>query len=244
MPTRSTPEAQAGVRARAHRRPGGRDAGAQVRLEGRRPGPDHEQHLHAEERLAHLGLHHRRHRRRRQAADVDTNFFLFQYAYFDETRSFGKDQLGWLVLQTTSPSVNEKVAKAIDATFANSPYETATDTEKAFNKAFAAQLGNIALIVVLVVGAAFVTILMIVGNTMALTDPRAHARDRRAQDARVFRPPRARHGARRIGSARPARRVARAGARLARGVLAARQHGEFHAGLCGHARDRASSASR
>jgi putative ABC transport system permease protein len=100
---------------------------------------------------------------------TDTNLFVFQYAYFDETRSFGKDQIGWLVLQTTSPSVNEKVAKAIDAAFANSPYETATDTEKAFNKAFAAQLGNIALIVTLVVGAAFVTILMIVGNTMALT---------------------------------------------------------------------------
>ena len=53
--------------------------------------------------------------------------------------------------------------------FANSSYETSTDTEKAFNKAFVAQLGNIALIVTLVVGAAFVTILMIVGNTMALT---------------------------------------------------------------------------
>ena len=46
---------------------------------------------------------------------------------------------------------------------------TTTDTEKAFNKAFAAQLGNVALIVGLVVGAAFVTILMIVGNTMAMT---------------------------------------------------------------------------
>jgi putative ABC transport system permease protein len=73
------------------------------------------------------------------------------------------------VLQTTSPSVNEQVAKAIDQMFANSSAETATDTEKAFNKAFAAQFGNIALIVTLVVGAAFVTILMIVGNTMALT---------------------------------------------------------------------------
>ena len=52
--------------------------------------------------------------------------------------------------------------------FANSSYETSTDTEKAFNKAFAAQLGNIALIVELVVGAAFVTILMIVGNTMVM----------------------------------------------------------------------------
>jgi putative ABC transport system permease protein len=53
--------------------------------------------------------------------------------------------------------------------FANSTAETSTDTEKAFGKAFAAQFGNIALIVFLVVGAAFVTILMIVGNTMALS---------------------------------------------------------------------------
>ena len=100
---------------------------------------------------------------------VDTNFMLFQYAYFDETRSFGKDTIGWMILQTASPSVNDRVSKAIDQMFANSSAETATDTEKAFNKAFAAQLGNIALIVTLVVGAAFVTILMIVGNTMALT---------------------------------------------------------------------------
>lgn len=100
---------------------------------------------------------------------MDTNFMVFHYGYFDETRSFGKDQIGWMVLQTTSPSVNDKVAKAIDASFANSSYETATDTEKAFNKAFVAQIGNIALIMTLVVGAAFITILMIVGNTMALT---------------------------------------------------------------------------
>ena len=100
---------------------------------------------------------------------IDTNLLFFQYDYFDETRSFGKDTIGWLVLQTTNPADNDRVAKAIDAMFVNSTAETATDTEKAFNKAFAAQFGNIALIVILVVGAAFVTILMIVGNTMALT---------------------------------------------------------------------------
>jgi putative ABC transport system permease protein len=94
---------------------------------------------------------------------------LFQYAYFDETRSFGKDTIGWLILQTNSPETNDRVAKTIDAMFANSSAETSTDTEKAFGKAFAAQFGNIALIVFLVVGAAFVTILMIVGNTMALS---------------------------------------------------------------------------
>lgn len=100
---------------------------------------------------------------------VDTNFLLFQYEYFNETRSFGKDTIGWLVLQTTSPARNDQVSKAIDETFANSSAETSTDTEKAFNKAFMAQLGNIALIVSLVVGAAFVTILMIVGNTMVMS---------------------------------------------------------------------------
>jgi putative ABC transport system permease protein len=99
----------------------------------------------------------------------DTNLMFFQYNYFDETRSFGKDTIGWLVLQTANSADNDPIAKTIDAMFVNSTAETATDTEKAFNKAFAAQFGNIALIVILVVGAAFVTILMIVGNTMALT---------------------------------------------------------------------------
>jgi putative ABC transport system permease protein len=104
-----------------------------------------------------------------RTAQLDTNLMFFQYDYFDETRSFGKDTIGWLVLQTVNPADNDRIAKTIDAMFVNSTAETATDTEKAFNKAFAAQFGNITLIVILVVGAAFVTILMIVGNTMALT---------------------------------------------------------------------------
>ena len=100
--------------------------------------------------------------------NVDTNFMVFQYQYFNETQNLGKDLIGWMALNTTSPSDNERVAKAVDQMFASSFYETSTDTEKAFNKAFAAQLGNIALIVALVVGAAFATILMIVGNTMVM----------------------------------------------------------------------------
>jgi putative ABC transport system permease protein len=103
-----------------------------------------------------------------RGVQANTNFMVFQYEYFNETRSFLKDMIGWMALQTTSPLVNEGVAKAIDQMFANSSAETSTDTEKAFNKAFAAQLGNIALIVLLVVGAAFITILMIVGNTMVM----------------------------------------------------------------------------
>ncbi|HEU4378132.1 MAG TPA: FtsX-like permease family protein [Hyphomicrobiaceae bacterium] len=100
--------------------------------------------------------------------NVDTNFMVFQYQYFNETQNLGRDLIGWMALNTTAPSQNDRVAKAIDQMFANSFHETSTDTEKAFNKGFAAQLGNIALIVALVVGAAFATILMIVGNTMVM----------------------------------------------------------------------------
>ena len=98
---------------------------------------------------------------------------VLQYEYFNETQNLGRDLIGWMALNTASPSQNDRIAKAIDQMFANSLYETSTDTEKAFNKAFAAQLGNIALIVALVVGAAFATILMIVGNTMTAGAPTA-----------------------------------------------------------------------
>lgn len=100
---------------------------------------------------------------------ANTNVLLFQYDYLNETRSYGKDTIGWIVLQTASSADNDGVAKAIDTMFVNSGTETSTDTEQAFGKAFAAQLGNVSLIIIFVVGAAFVTILMIVGNTMALS---------------------------------------------------------------------------
>jgi putative ABC transport system permease protein len=101
--------------------------------------------------------------------EVDTNYMIFQYDYFDATRAFGQGQIGWMVLKTASPALNDQIARTIDQTFANSAYETSTDTEKALNKAFVAQFGNIRLIMLLVIGAAFVTILMIVGNTLMMS---------------------------------------------------------------------------
>src|SRR5262249_7013977 len=80
-----------------------------------------------------------------KAEHVAANFVMFQYAYFDETRSFGKDTIGWMILQTNAPENNDRIAKTIDAMFVNSTAETQTDTEKAFGKAFAAQFGNIGL---------------------------------------------------------------------------------------------------
>jgi putative ABC transport system permease protein len=97
-----------------------------------------------------------------------TGAVLIHYDYFNETRSFGRDTIGWMPFLTTSAKVNDRVAAAIDRRFANSPDETTTDDEAAFNESFAAQIGNIALVVTLVVGSAFAAILLIVGTTMAL----------------------------------------------------------------------------
>ncbi|MCO1333076.1 FtsX-like permease family protein [Microbulbifer sp. OS29] len=99
----------------------------------------------------------------------DTRQLLLHYKYFMETQTFGNDWIGWMALTTDDPAINETVAKTIDDNFANSQSETDTSTEKAFNKAFIEQIGNIGLIIFSVVFTAFFTILVVVGNTMALT---------------------------------------------------------------------------
>ena len=94
---------------------------------------------------------------------------LMHHDYFDETVSFGRDQVNMIMFTTASTRLNDPVAKAVDALFANSEAETTTDTAAAFNRAFVAQFGNIALIITLVVTTAFAAILMIVGNTMVMS---------------------------------------------------------------------------
>ena len=60
-----------------------------------------------------------------------------------------------------------QVANAIDLQFANSANETETSTEAAFAQSFAKQFGNIALIVTMILGAVFFTLLLVSGNTMS-----------------------------------------------------------------------------
>lgn len=101
-------------------------------------------------------------------AQIDTNSVYFHYDYFNETQSFGKDFIGFMGIRTTDPKLNEVVIKAVDDMFANTPYETETVPEKAFNKAFIEQIGNLSLILGSVIFAAFFIILVIVGNSMVL----------------------------------------------------------------------------
>jgi putative ABC transport system permease protein len=103
-----------------------------------------------------------------EEAAVPANYAIFHYDYYNEDLAFNRDQIGWFIINTAGPEVNDRVSRDIDALFANSAAETETSTEAAFNRAFLEQLGNIALVLVLVIGAAFATILMIVGTTMVM----------------------------------------------------------------------------
>jgi putative ABC transport system permease protein len=92
---------------------------------------------------------------------------LLNYDYFDEARQYGNGSVGWYVLRINKGADPIEVASTIDEGFANSPNETKTSTEAAFAASFAKQFGNIALIVRLILGAVFFTLLLVAGNTMA-----------------------------------------------------------------------------
>jgi putative ABC transport system permease protein len=96
-----------------------------------------------------------------------TGYMLFHYDYFEEARAFGKGTVGWYVLRIAGGANPVEVANAVDTQFANSPNETETSTEQAFVESFSKQFGNIALIVTLILGAVFFTLLLVSGNTMA-----------------------------------------------------------------------------
>jgi len=96
-----------------------------------------------------------------------TAYMLFQYDYFEEARAFGKGTVGWYVIRVEPGADPVQISNAIDTQFANSPNETETSTEAAFAQSFAKQFGNIALIVTLILGAVFFTLLLVSGNTMS-----------------------------------------------------------------------------
>ena len=98
---------------------------------------------------------------------TDTTQFFFRYDYLEESRAFGQGMVGWFVVRIANPDRTAEVARKIDDTFANSPYETKTSTEKAFAQAFANQVGNIGAILRAVLLAVFFTILLVAGNAVA-----------------------------------------------------------------------------
>ena len=92
---------------------------------------------------------------------------MMNWKYFDESNDYIKNQVSWYTVTLDNPDHSSRVAQAIDAISANSDHETKTQTESAFQQAFAKQFADIGLIVTAIMGAVFFTLLLLTGNTMA-----------------------------------------------------------------------------
>jgi len=100
----------------------------------------------------------------------DETQFWFQWDYFEEKIPDAvKGQIGWYVLRVNNPDDSVRIAKAIDAEFANSPNETKTETESAFAANWVKQFGNIQFLIVSIGTVVFFTLLLVTGNTMAIS---------------------------------------------------------------------------
>ena len=100
----------------------------------------------------------------------DETQFWFQWDYFEERIPEAvKGQIGWYVLRIANPDDAPRIAKAIDSEFANSPSETKTEAESAFAANWVKQFGNIQFLIVTIGVVVFFTLLLVTGNTMAIS---------------------------------------------------------------------------
>lgn len=93
------------------------------------------------------------------------SFYLNQ-DYFKENSAFGGDIVHYYLVGIKDPHQATAISKQIDALFANSTYETRTQTESALAQMQLKQIGDINFIVNAIVGAVLFTLLFLTANTM------------------------------------------------------------------------------
>jgi putative ABC transport system permease protein len=99
----------------------------------------------------------------------DNTQFWFHYKYLEERENaYWKGLVGWYTVKVNNPDDSVRIAKQIDEMFANSPWETKTDTEKSFAASWVKQAGNISFLMMSIGGVVFFTLLLVTGNTMAI----------------------------------------------------------------------------
>jgi putative ABC transport system permease protein len=91
---------------------------------------------------------------------------IFNYDYFDAARLSNKGTVQLYMMHIADPARAGEISAAIDALFANSPVVTHTQTERDFAQGALAQLGDINFFIDMIIGAAFFTLLLLVGNAL------------------------------------------------------------------------------
>jgi putative ABC transport system permease protein len=103
----------------------------------------------------------------KRESDDETGLF-FHWDYFNERKEIDKGTVGWYTVKISNPDDALRITQTIDEMFANSPYETKTETEKAFMASWVKQMGNIQFLILSIGSVVFFTLLLVTGNTMAI----------------------------------------------------------------------------
>jgi putative ABC transport system permease protein len=101
--------------------------------------------------------------------DPPQNALYFNAKYLEESVSWFKGQAGWYSTQIGSAGEVSRVSQEVDDMFRNSPLQTKTESEKAFQLGFVASLGNIKAFILGICGAVVFTIMLVSANTMAMS---------------------------------------------------------------------------
>ncbi|HEX6802941.1 MAG TPA: FtsX-like permease family protein [Terriglobales bacterium] len=102
-------------------------------------------------------------------AKLPNDALYFNWKYVEKGVSFANGHAGLFGLMVDSPKDVDGVSKAIDAAFANAPEPVKAETEKAFGLNFINMLGNVKAFILIISSAAVFTILLVSGNTMAMS---------------------------------------------------------------------------
>jgi len=101
--------------------------------------------------------------------DPPQNALYFNAKYLEEAVPWFKGQAGWYSAQIDSPEHVAQASRTVDEMFRNSPLQTKTESEKAFQLGFVASLGNVKAFILSICGAVMFAIMLVSANTMAMS---------------------------------------------------------------------------
>lgn len=95
---------------------------------------------------------------------------IFNHEYILQSLpAASRDMVGAFVVEAENAAAVPRIAHDIDAMFANSPYPTKTESERAFALSFLSFLGNVKMFLITICAAVTFTILLVTANTMAMS---------------------------------------------------------------------------
>ena len=101
--------------------------------------------------------------------DPPQNSLYFNAKYLEEAVPWFKGQAGWYAAQVDSAENVALASKQIDDMFHNSPLQTKTESEKAFQLGFVSSLGNVKAFILSICAAVVFAIMLVSANTMAMS---------------------------------------------------------------------------